>query len=311
MNNSVSLGEYAKKVIGLQFQHIVEQEKGVLEDSDPEFLHQMRVGSRRLATALEVFDKAVLLPKPARRKSVTGLAKSLGKLRDLDVQLLTLKEEYIPQLNSGEQHTTNCLFEHLKEKRSHAFLAVKRILADARYLELKSAYTRWLRQPGYTQLGEIDLELILPDLLSPLLSRLLLHPAWLISQDDTSRSGALTLHSLRKTAKSVRYQAEYFADFYESDFKEWISQLKILQDTLGKVQDTFVLRKQLSTHFSNASQEVGFVELENAIQGGYEKALSKWNEIRQQYLEPDFRHHLRCMLIMPKSRPDRTNPSTS
>lgn len=304
MDNSVSLGAYAAKVIELQFHHIVNQEEGLLKDTDPEFLHQMRVGSRRLATALLVFERAILLPKPARRKGVVGLAKSLGKLRDLDVQLLTLKEEYIPQLNGGEQHTINRLFEHLEEKRSHVFQAIKRILSDDKYLQLKSAYTRWLTQPNYTSLAEIDLALILPDLLSPLLSRLLLNPAWLIPQDDTSPLGASTLHALRKTTKSVRYQAEFFTDFYGPDFQEWISQLKTLQDTLGKAQDTYVFRKQVSTQFSN---EKGFPQLESIIQVGYEKALTEWEEIRYQYLDPEFRQHLRWMLVVPTNNRDDLN----
>jgi CHAD domain-containing protein len=299
MDNSVSLGEYARQVIEQQFQHIIKQEEGVLEDADPEFLHQMRVGSRRLSTALEIFGQVVQLPKPARQKAVAGLAKSLGKLRDLDVQLITLKEEYSPRLKGNEQRSVNRLFEHLEDKRSHALLAVKRILSEEKYLNLKSEYTQWLAQPNYTPLAEINLELILPDLLSPLLSKLLLHPAWLIPVDDPSPSAALTLHALRKTCKSVRYQAEFFTNFYGADFQEWISQLKSLQDALGKVQDTHVFRKKMTTQFNDRQE---FLELDSIIQEDCETALAGWDKIRHQYLDSDFRHGLRLMLITPTSQ---------
>lgn len=299
MNNPISLGVYARKIIERQFQHIVRQEEGVLKDTDPEFLHQMRVGSRRLATALEIFGRAIQIPKPARRKVVIRLAKSLGKLRDLDVHLLTLKEEYTPRLDGDEQHSIRHLFDHLQEKRSHVFQAIKCILTDDKYLQLKLAYTRWLGQPEYTPLAQLDLELFIPDLLSPLLSRLLLHPAWLIPEEDTSSSNAITLHELRKICKSVRYQAEFFTEFYGSDFQEWISQLKTLQDALGKVQDTQVFRKQVSTQFS---KEQGFPELESIIQEGYENALAAWEAIRHQYLDPNLRQHLRWMLVKPTSK---------
>jgi CHAD domain-containing protein len=49
---ALTAGNYAHTLIGKQYHHMVQQEQGVLADDDPEYLHQMRVGSRRLSTAL-------------------------------------------------------------------------------------------------------------------------------------------------------------------------------------------------------------------------------------------------------------------
>ncbi|MBD1848449.1 CHAD domain-containing protein [Leptolyngbya sp. FACHB-711] len=57
------LEAYAHQVIAEQYRRIVKQEKKVLADKNPEALHQMRVGTRRLRTALQVFDGAIELPK--------------------------------------------------------------------------------------------------------------------------------------------------------------------------------------------------------------------------------------------------------
>ncbi len=57
------LEAYAHQVIAEQYRRIVKQEKKVLADKDPEALHQMRVGTRRLRTALQVFGGAIELPK--------------------------------------------------------------------------------------------------------------------------------------------------------------------------------------------------------------------------------------------------------
>jgi CHAD domain-containing protein len=296
MDSLSSLGDYARETIEHQYHHLIQQEKGVLEDQDPEFLHQMRVGSRRLATALEVFDCAVEMPKPARRKAVVTLAKSLGNLRDLDVQMITLREEYIPRLNQEEQRSIQRLQHHLEEKRTHAFLAVKRMLSEGKYTQLKAAYRQWFARPVYTSLAPLELLPILPDLLNPLLAKLLLHPAWLIPVNDACSTSAITLHSLRKTCKSVRYQAEFFSDFYPVKFKHWIAQIKTLQDDLGKLQDTQVFRKQISTQFSHSTN---FPELEIVIQESQNTALANWESTRLQYLDPEFRHSLHEMLLTP------------
>jgi hypothetical protein len=45
----LSVGQFAYQVIAQQYHRMGNQEQGVLADQDPEYLHQMRVGSRRLA----------------------------------------------------------------------------------------------------------------------------------------------------------------------------------------------------------------------------------------------------------------------
>ena len=57
-----TLGDFAYQIIEEQFDRIVKQKKQVLADRDSEHLHQMRVGTRRLRTALQVFDGVAKLP---------------------------------------------------------------------------------------------------------------------------------------------------------------------------------------------------------------------------------------------------------
>jgi CHAD domain-containing protein len=55
MNNSQeakTLGDWAKIAIQQHYQKILNHEPLVLKDKDPEELHQMRVGMRRLRTAI-------------------------------------------------------------------------------------------------------------------------------------------------------------------------------------------------------------------------------------------------------------------
>jgi CHAD domain-containing protein len=299
LRSSSDLGGYAYSVIAQQYQHMVQQEQGVLADQDPEYLHQMRVGARRLSTALEVFGCAVKLPKAARKNRVRTLAKALGKLRDLDVQTHAVRTDYCPRLTVSENTWLNIALNTMDQQRSQACTEVEKILAQPSYEKLKAGYEDWLEKPEYTLLADLPLLLVLPDLLNPLLSALLLHPGWQISVEDTSKASSLVLHDLRKLCKSVRYQAEFFTDFYDQAFQNWIDEIKELQDSLGKVQDTHVLRKLLSDELP---KEAALPELQTAIQETQDNAMVNWETLRHKYLDPDFRHRLHQMILEPSTQ---------
>lgn len=61
----LTLGDYAHSVLNDQYRSIFKYEKKVLADTDPEDLHRMRVGTRKLRTAFQVFGMAVQMPKGA------------------------------------------------------------------------------------------------------------------------------------------------------------------------------------------------------------------------------------------------------
>ena len=91
LDPTIDLGEYSHQIIQQNLQRFVDQEKAVLKDHDSEPLHQMRVGMRRLRTAVRVFEPAIVLPKTVSYSSIGKIMSSLGETRDLDVlqQILT------------------------------------------------------------------------------------------------------------------------------------------------------------------------------------------------------------------------------
>jgi CHAD domain-containing protein len=291
-NQPSTLGDYAHAVIQKQFHHLIKQKRGVLADQDPEYLHQMRVGTRRLQAALQTFSCAVELPKAAHIQQVRALGKILGQLRDLDVQTAAI-QAYIPDLEEGEKALAKPLetrialsaLKPLQHHRAKAFTEVQFILTHSRYKKIKAAYQNWLDHPHYTALAPLPLVLLIPDLLNPLLSALLLHPGWLV-QDPANP----VLHDLRKLCKAVRYQAEFFTDFYKPTFQDWVNELKTLQDHLGQVQDGYVLLKMLP----HKSKLPG---LQAMIHQQQNQAMENWEAIRCQYLSSDFRQRLRRMIL--------------
>ena len=85
------VGDYAHRAIQKYVDHICRQEKGVLSHRDPEFLHQMRVGLRRLRTVCGAFDFAIALPDTVSDRALKRLGKTLGRMRDLDILQRWLK----------------------------------------------------------------------------------------------------------------------------------------------------------------------------------------------------------------------------
>jgi CHAD domain-containing protein len=84
-------GDVAARVIEVRCQELVDHSAGVLDTSDIERVHAMRVASRRLRAALEVFMPC--FPRKQARtvlKDVKGLADALGERRDADVAIATL-----------------------------------------------------------------------------------------------------------------------------------------------------------------------------------------------------------------------------
>ncbi len=296
INSALTLGEYAHTVIDEQYRNVVKHEKKVIADRNPEHLHRMRVSTRKLRTALQVFDHVIELPKAATAKRIGSLAKVLGRLRDLDVQTASLQTRYRPCLDKADQRSLDTVITHLQQERREALADVVDALTRSRYQDLKDGYEAWLDHPRYTSLASQLLQPLIPDLLSPIVSTLLLHPGWLIQPEKDAGASNDVLHDLRKACKHVRYQAEFFAPFYSESFQSWIEDIKAIQSMLGTVQDSEVLQALLDQHLPKSKKVTA---LKAAVKQTEVEALSNWESIRQRYLDPAFRYHLHHLLLAP------------
>ena len=296
----LTVEQFAYQVIARQYQRMVNQEQGVLADKDPEYLHQMRVGSRRLRTALQVFSQVVKLPKKAGVQRIRNIARTLGSLRDLDVQMADIQSEYIRRVShKKEKKALKQTLKALEEQRVDTLEKVSSLLTSKDYQDLKLAYDQWLESPKFKPNADLPLRIVLPDLLTPLISKLLLHQGWLISVHETSKYSRETLHDLRKMIKHVRYQTEFFCECYGSSFQDWVDELKLLQDNLGKVQDTYVFTNLLAQYGENFDS---LSELDEIIHQNRSQSLVDWETIRHRYLAKDFRYHLYEMILHPTAK---------
>jgi CHAD domain-containing protein len=316
LDHSITLGEYASQIIFSKFQKIVDHEEAVLKDKKPEPLHQMRVGMRRLSTAVQVFSTAIVLPKAANHLAIEKIARSLGKPRDLDVLQQQLTSRYQPLLQKKEQSKFDKALKQSGQKRDKQFLHLQKTLDGDRYDQLKQAIQAWLDQPIYTWMGDLSVSQSLPDLLLPLTCQLFLHPGWLvgtiihrgkimllpIENAEAVNQQCLqfgdVLHGLRKQTKQVRYQTEFFSDFYEVSYLQRIEEFKTIQDILGQIQDHLVLRQFLESTL-NADLKECLPTIAEVIQQDQITLWQSWQPIQERYLSLEFRQGLRSLLTKP------------
>ena len=109
----------------------------VLDTEDIERVHDMRVASRRLRAALEVF--APCFPREAHRallREVKSLADALGRRRDPDVQIaeLTKLREQLP----AEDHPgVDLLIDRAREQQAEGNTALREALESALTCDLR------------------------------------------------------------------------------------------------------------------------------------------------------------------------------
>ncbi len=293
----------------------------VLKDQDPEDLHQLRVGVRRLRTAIIGFMPAVQLPQGITERKIGKIGKQLGVQRDNDVLQEILLNKYLPHLPKNEQHYLSKVLKYLQKERKHAFKATYKLLTHDKFARFQQHWREWLDQPQITVLGSLAIADVLPDLLLPQLSQFFLHPGWLVGTQidpDTNSSirqrrcidlspsaietlldgEELILHDLRKEAKRTRYQMELFSDYFGDEYQQLLAKVKMTQEILGSLQDSFVLRAMVE-HYLDVELKKLCPQWNAIFHGGRLGYWDQWQPLQSQFIDPIYRQHCRQLVQNP------------
>jgi len=212
---------------------------GLVADTDPEWVHQMRIGTRRLRSCLGLVPRT-----PARDAliaEVKWLAQALGNARDWDV----FATETLPPVVAavGTDAAAEASFARLRRR-----VSVRRVRARA---DVRDA----VRSPRFTQLllacgalcathhfGRSDHEAL----------RALATPAREFAEQligrrhhrlagraaDLEHASPGERHRARIAAKKLRYAAEFFAPLFPAKrARTYLDALSALQDVLGHAND--------------------------------------------------------------------------
>jgi len=233
---ALSAGEVAFAVLREHFGAMLDNEPGVRLGEDPEYLHDMRVATRRLRATLKLY--ADYLPKRARRfeRDLHWVGGSLGEVRDLDVHLERLARE---ASEGGCGEPLEEIIAALQERRGEARRRMLEMLDSTRYERLLSSFAGMLRRGRSPAPTGFILE-VAPDLV-----RRRYEKARKAADSLSEDSPPEDFHDLRKKGRRLRYALEPLQGIYGKPAQRMVELLKELQDDLGQHQDLVVAAAML------------------------------------------------------------------
>ena len=111
----------ARQIIVNYFHEMMSYKEGAKEGTDIEFVHEMRVTSRRLRAAMDNFADCFPKRSPFKKhyKRIKAITRTMGAVRDLDVLIARFQNE-LTNLTEMEQADVRGLIEHLQREHKEA-----------------------------------------------------------------------------------------------------------------------------------------------------------------------------------------------
>jgi CHAD domain-containing protein len=241
LSETTPLADAARRVLTVRLEVVRDYLPLALRraDEDPEYVHQLRVGSRRARAALDIF--ASCLPSKvskAAKGGLRGIRRAAGEARDWDVFLVGL-DAWARRRPVSMRPGLDFLIGYAVARRVVAQSHLEEVGEDYpfsfdRFLAETLASVTRPQDPRFRTLG---------DLAQPLLSGLL-------KDLEHSAAGDLDdhdhLHQVRIIGKRLRYAMEVFADCFEPPFREQIyPDVEAMQEILGNANDSHVACRRL------------------------------------------------------------------
>ncbi|MDP1818330.1 MAG: CHAD domain-containing protein [Acidimicrobiales bacterium] len=237
-----ALASFRRVLLNL-YETIEQNLPGTVDDTDPEFLHELRVAVRRTRSVLA--EGRNVLPDDTRqhfREVFSEIGQVTGPPRDLDVYVLGWAEQ-VAGLSDADITALEAVREELERRRVAAKAELARSLRSATTAAAFEAWRSWLT--------DLDVVAEQPAPIGPVVAARIARAQRKVLRDGraiTPASHPERLHDLRKDAKKLRYLLECFGGLLPTKGrKAFVGQLKALQDNLGEHQDAEVQMAQLRT----------------------------------------------------------------
>jgi len=132
-----SYADAAVRIVGVRAEELTENAQGVLDVGDIERVHDMRVATRRLRAALEIFEPC-FAPEAYGEAlaAVKRLADALGERRDRDVSVAALRV-FNEQVPSPDRRGVDSLIGQLVEEQAQANQDLAPLVESANLSALK------------------------------------------------------------------------------------------------------------------------------------------------------------------------------
>jgi inorganic triphosphatase YgiF len=278
----------AFKSIGLTcLKQVIDNEPALIK-GDPEGVHQMRVGLRRLRAATSLFAALLHDPQTVTIKAeLKWLAGELGPARELEV----LVQRVAPMKRRRRRWRGMPSLSHeIAEQRDAALKRAQDAVRSARFRSLTFDLAAWLQTGQWTNppddlvrdRGDLPIAVYAAEQLTRRWRKVRKKGKALAKLDARSR------HQLRIQTKKLRYAAEFFASLFSNKRmvkrrKRFLAALERLQDGLGELNDIAVHEKHIaamSVHHrrSNPSRAFAAGLLTGREDARIESAMAAANE---------------------------------
>lgn len=220
-------------------------EIGVVQAHDVESLHQMRVGLRRLRSALGLFKDFLILP-PQLQQEIDWFNTALGAPRDWDV----LAGSTLPAIAGRLPEDARVAAVSLcAVDRAHALHGVVAGAVESpRYTRLILAFTRWTQSCAWRETMTKRQQKLLRQDFPGVAQQMLIEGRERLEKRGSRLQDASTTdrHRTRIAAKKVRYATEFFRSLYPKKIvQSYLKGLSGLQDALGCINDRSVADRLL------------------------------------------------------------------
>jgi len=214
--------------------------EGTEANLDSEFLHDLRVATRRTRSALTQI-KGIFAPELVEdyKARFAWVQRITGPMRDLDVYLLAF-DGYQARLPASLRPGLYPLRAFLTDQYDEAHQALVQALSSTEFRDLLTAWRAFLE-------ASVPERSAVPNAMRPTREvadariRNMYRRVRKAGRAITPDSPAPELHALRKHCKKLRYLLEFFSSLYpQQQVGPLVKTLKRLLDNLGEFQDTAV-----------------------------------------------------------------------
>ncbi|HEV7385247.1 MAG TPA: CHAD domain-containing protein [Phenylobacterium sp.] len=243
LSEDATVGEAFQAVAHKALAQIAANAASLRDKPHPEAVHQLRVGARRLRSALSTFKPAVADDGLETVKAdLKWLSHACDRPRNLDV----FADETLAPAEVGEEppRGVKALRKAIDAERRRAWSQASETASSARFRALMIDVTAWV-ETGAWRKGKAAAEPI-QDFAGQALDR---HRKTFEKRRRAAEGGDdEARHHLRIEAKKLRYAVEAFSRLYpQKRVRRYLHSLKDLQEVLGALNDLAVAEPLLAS----------------------------------------------------------------
>lgn len=275
LKKSQSIGSAMQCMIGACLAHVESNVPGALLKVDEEYLHQVRVGLRRLRVVLAIAqhyrtdDELTFL-----REQVTKLCVELGRSRDWDVFVTQTLAPICARLPEHAGLREVLSVSERARKRQHA--GMEKSLASQDFQRLLLRFGAWMHGE---QAGNVDTPLaqFALQVLEKRSKQVLKYGKALTGED------AAQLHLLRIACKKLRYSTEMFGSLFNAArTKSYVTALAELQDILGILNDIAVAHRLLD-ELDTAARHETLALIRGWMEHDYAERVAEFGKVWKRF----------------------------